>query len=241
MRLQEVPAALDCAPMLFPIDELPVDELRVEAARYAVLRRLAPALRHHLVRPLQPMTLIYSVMHHKLSAVTPDIKALQTQADKINELAQAALVQCIDISSWMAPEPGIFVELQAGVMECVGLVATTLHFRGFHLVNEVGDETRPVRQDSLRMLLIAALFEITDALNEPATVTMWSTCHANELVLSLQVNSHDQGSIENYDDGCRKMVWSDVQALAASEGVGLTREHGSVTLRFPTAALQAVA
>ena len=236
MRLLEVPATLDCAPML-----LPVDELRVEAARYAVLRRLAPALRHHLVRPLQPMTLIYSVMHHKLSAATPDIKALQTQADKINELAKAALTQCIDISSWMAPEPGITIELQAGVMECVGLVATTLHFRGFHLVNEVGDEARLVQQDSLRMVLIAALFEITDELNEPATVTLGSTCRANELVLSLQVNSHDQGTAESYDDGYRKMVWSDVQALATSEGVGLAREHGCVTLRFPMTALHAVA
>ena len=38
---------------------------QVEAARYAVLRRLAPSLRHHRVRPLQPIGLIYGVMHPK--------------------------------------------------------------------------------------------------------------------------------------------------------------------------------
>ena len=50
---------------------------QVEAARYAVLRRLAPALRHHMVRPLQPIGLIYGVMHHKLAAAQPDLQSVR--------------------------------------------------------------------------------------------------------------------------------------------------------------------
>ncbi len=55
-----------------PGPEPRVSVQQIEAARYAVLRRLAPSLRHHMVRPLQPIRLIYGVLHHKLSADAPD-------------------------------------------------------------------------------------------------------------------------------------------------------------------------
>ena len=76
---------------------------QIEAARYAVLRRLAPCLRHHMVRPLQPIGLIYGVMHHKLAAAVPDLQAVREEAGKINEFAKAALDECNDMSTWLAP------------------------------------------------------------------------------------------------------------------------------------------
>ena len=39
-----------------------------EAARYALLRRLAPSMRHHLVVNLQPIGMIYEVMDRRLRA-----------------------------------------------------------------------------------------------------------------------------------------------------------------------------
>ena len=64
-----------------------LDEVQIEAARYAVLRRLSPSLRHHLIRPLQPITLIYGVLSHKLSAPSVDAEdirvfAVQTKSNE---------------------------------------------------------------------------------------------------------------------------------------------------------------
>ena len=209
-----------------------LDEVQVEAARYAVLRRLSPALRHHLIRPLQPITLIYGVMRHKLSAPSVDVEAIKTHADKINDFAKDALAQCLDISSWMAPEPGVLVEFGAGVRECIGLLATTLHFRGFHLVNEVEDMPQKVKRDAVRMVLNAALLEITDTLTEPARLTLSAHSQSDEVTLSVKVEIRDDGRVENYDDGYRKLLWSDVQALSAFEGVSLSRHVNSVTMGF---------
>lgn len=209
-----------------------LDEVQVEAARYAVLRRLSPALRHHLIRPLQPITLIYGVMRHKLSAPSVDVEAIKTHADKINDFAKDALAQCLDISSWMAPEPGVLVEFGAGVRECIGLLATTLHFRGFHLVNEVEDMPQKVKRDAVRMVLNAALLEITDTLTEPARLTLSAHSQSDEVTLSVKVELRDDGRVENYDDGYRKLLWSDVQALSAFEGVSLSRHVNSVTMGF---------
>ena len=82
------------------------------------------------------------------------------------------------------------------------------------------------------MVLIAALLELTDSLTEPATIAISATVLKKDVAVFLQVSDRREGSVERYDDGYRKLVWSDVQALAAEEDVKLSREEGQVTLRF---------
>ena len=227
MKPYELPHSLSSS-----ITPLRLDKLQAEAARYAVLRRLSPSLRHHLIRPLQPITLIYGVLSHKLSEPIPDVEGIKTQADKINDFAKDALVQCLDMSSWLAPEPGVLTELGAGVRECIGLLATTLHFRGFLLINQIDEMAQNVNRDAVRMVLNAALLEITDALTEPAVITLNASCLGDEVKLSLEVNLREEGRVEQYDDGYRKLLWSDVQALASFEGVSLSRHVNCVTIGF---------
>ena len=163
------------------------------------------------------------------------MQALRVHADKMNEFAKAALAQCLDIGTWLAPEFGTRVGLEAGVMECVSLLATTLHFRGFRLVNEVENIPCQVRLGALRMVLIAALLEVTDALDEPASLTLSASINADEetVTLALQLAPREDGHVEVYDDGYRKLLWSDVQALAFDESVSLSRQDGQVTMCFP--------
>lgn len=209
-----------------------VSAQQIEAARYAVLRRLAPALRHHMVRPLQPIGLIYGVMHHKLSAAQPDLRSVRDEAEKINEFAKAALDECMDMGTWLAPEPGVVIDAESGVRECVGLMATMLHFCGFRLVNEVEALPAQVLRDALRMVLSAALFALTDAMDEPATVTIHAQASPAEVTLTLQTDPIGDGQLDRYDDGYRKLVWADVQALAFAEHVALSRQGRQVALRF---------
>ena len=227
-----------------PENNAPSDELvlpadlacqQTEAARYAVLRRLAPSLRHHMVRPLQPIGLIYGVLHHKLAAPQPDLPSVREEADKINEFAKAALDECMDMSTWLAPEPGVLTDVASGVKECVGLLATMLHFCGFRLVNDIEEMPEQVLRDAMRMVLSAALLEMTDALREPATVTIQAQASSSEVTVLLQSRPLGEGQLDRYDDGYRPLAWGDVQALALAEQVGLSRQDGQVTLRFAIA------
>lgn len=227
MTIQKTPqASIECA---LPAE---VSAQQIEAARYSVLRRLAPALRHHMVRPLQPIGLICGVMHHKLSAAQPDLQSVREEAEKINEFAKAALDECMDMGTWLAPEPGVVTDVGSGVRECVGLMATMLHFCGFRLVNDVEELPAQVLHDALRMVLSAALFALTDAMDEPATVTIHAQASPAEVTLTLQTDPIGDGQLDRYDDGYRKLVWADVQALALAEHVGLSRQDRQVTLRF---------
>lgn len=227
MTIQETPQASMASAL--PAE---VSTQQIEAARYAVLRRLAPALRHHMVRPLQPIGLIYGVMHHKLSAAQPDLRSVRDEADKINEFAKAALDECMDMGTWLAPEPGVVTDVESGVRECVGLMATMLHFCGFRLVNEVEELPAQVLRDPLRMVLGAALFALTDAMDEPATVTIHAQASPAAVTLTLLTDPIGDGQLDRYDDDYRKLVWADVQALALAEHVDLSRQGRQVTLRF---------
>ena len=69
---------------------VPASVARAEAARYALLRRLAPSMRHHLVVNLQPIGMIYEVMDRRLRAPSPDLASIHEGAHKINGFARAA-------------------------------------------------------------------------------------------------------------------------------------------------------
>ena len=208
---------------------------QVEAARYAVLRRLAPSLRHQMVRPLQPISLIYGVMHHKLSAAQPDLQSVRQEAQKINDFAKAAIDECMDMGTWLSPEPEVLTRIDTGIKECFGLLATMLHFCGFRLTNEV--ETLPVmvRQDDVRTVLSAALLAITDSMTQPAALVIRATTDTAGVTLSVHTTPSGEGSTNIYDDGYRRLTWDDVQALAAAAGITLVQQDRLVTMRFAVA------
>lgn len=214
-------------------DQPRVSEQQIEAARYAVLRRLSPCLHHHMVRPLQPIGLICGVMQHKLAVELPDLQAVRQDAEKIADFSKAALGECTNITTWMAPETGELMALDAGVRESVGLLATMLHFCGFRLANAIENMPVQVPQGALRMMMNAVLLEVTDTLNEPADLKLSATVQEGEAIVVLQISPHGEGSVDRYDESYRNLVWADVEALAFAEQVGLSREDGQITLAFP--------
>jgi hypothetical protein len=111
-------------------------------------------------------------------------------------------------------------------------MATTLHFCGFRLVNEVEELPAQVLRDALRMVLSAALFALTDAMDEPVTVTIHAQASPADVMVTLQTDPIGDGQLDRYDDGYRKLEWADVQALALAEHVGLSRQGREVTLCF---------
>jgi hypothetical protein len=199
-----------------------------EAARYALLRRLAPSMRHHLVVNLQPIGMIYEVMDRRLRAPEPDLANVHDSAHKINGFARAALNSCLDVVSWLAPDEGASCGVADGARECAGLLATSLSFRGYALRNEVDELPRPVGRAALRNLLTAVLIHATDEVPAPADIVVraGATERGAEITVALEPSLGEKGFAN--EPGYRALDWADVQALAAAEGVELERtgDHG---------------
>lgn len=204
-----------------------------EAARYALLRRLAPSMRHHLVVNLQPIGMIYEVMERRLRVPVPDLGNIQESAGKINGFARAALNSCLDIVGWLAPDAAARTGVQDCTRECASLLATSLSFRGYALRNEVPDLPGEVRRSAFRTLLTATLVHITDHETSPAELVLDAQADAAgvTMVLSVRATQGDRGfpSEPNY----RAVTWGDLQALGASEGVEVQRAGSAVHLTFP--------
>jgi len=201
-----------------------------EAARYALLRRLAPAIRHHLVVNLQPVGMVHEVMERRLQAAAPDLAVLRDSAQKINGFARAAQDACLDIVGWLAPPAGAVAPLDQGVRECLGLVATGLGFRGYTIRNEVPEGLGPVGRGPLRHVLTAALLHITDVAPGPALVLLQAQERPGGVELSLRLQPAPQARGFEAEPIYRPLAWDDLQALAAADSVELRREGDAIRI-----------
>jgi len=195
-----------------------------EAARYALLRRLAPSMRHHLVVNLQPIGMIYEVMDRRLRAAEPDLAEVHDSAQKISGFARAALDSCLDVVTWLAPEEDAVTTAADGVRECMSLLATSLTFRGYALRNEVAPLAGEVRRSAMRNVLTAALIHATDGNPAPADLVLATEADHGALVLTLTLRPTDGDKGFSTEATYRALEWSDVEALAAVESVVLARQ-----------------
>ena len=214
---------------------------RAEAAHYALLRRLAPSMRHHLVVNLQPIGMIYEVMDRRLRAPTPDLASVHDSAQKINGFARAALDSCLDVITWLAPDHSATTPGAEGVRECVGLLATSLGFRGYAIRNEVGDIAGEVSRASLRQLLTSALLHLTDQSPPPADLVLTAATESGGLRLTLVLRPSTGSQGFAAEASYRTLEWSDVEAIAQAESVQVQRDGHTIRLLIPLAAARPAA
>jgi hypothetical protein len=206
--------------------------LRVEAARYALLRRLASSMRHELVKHLQPIGMVTEVMDRRLRAPAPDLAQIGDVARKINTLSKTAVNASLDVMTWIAPDPSATVAADAMVAEVMELMRSNLGFRGFALRSEVGELPRQISRASARMLLPACLLAMSDTTPAPADLAIGAAADGEFLRVQLTSRATDGPRPDPMDGSYRKLAWSDVEALAGAEDVTLTRTDNQVTLDF---------
>lgn len=211
----------------------PGPDAAVEAARYALLRRLAPSMRHHLVVNLQPIGMVYEIMDRRLRAPSPNFAEVQDGAQKINGYAKAALASCLDVVTWLAPEESATITAAEGVRECLALVGTSFTFRGFTLRNEVGDAPGDVQRGAFRNVVTGALVHLSDAREPPADIALSARSRDEglEIALTARAGTGEPGFATA--PAYRPLTWADVEALARAEGVQARREESGLRLTLP--------
>ena len=205
---------------------------RAEAARYALTRRLLPVLRHHMVVNLQPIGMIYEVLDRKMAGSEPDMAPIREGLGKINTLARSAIGSCLDVVTWLAPDPAAVTGLGAGVEECLELLSNNFRFRGFNTVNDVGDATFQVSQPALREVLTAALIAATDGADGPVELRISAQSEPERTRLTIDTRPGD-GTGFSTELAYRSLTWGDVEALAQEHRTAFTRDGTLVTLTYP--------
>jgi hypothetical protein len=196
-----------------------------EGARYALLRRLAPCLRHEAVAPVQPLAMAASVLERRLCDPVPNFALVQETAARLTSFSRAAVQSCLNLLDWLAPAQERTVSLQETVRDTLALLRGSLQFRGFTLSDQLHNANDPVGADRLRYVLPACLLWLTDSVGAPAEVTLCAQDAGGQLrlVIDLQPSAGEPGVQE--PPAYRPLRDEDVQALAYADGIALER-HG---------------
>lgn len=203
-----------------------------EAARYALLRRLMPTIRHHLVGEFQPIGMIAAMMERRLQAAPPNLDSLRDNSSMLGELSRTAAGKCTDLLTWIAPPKNATTRLDAGVLDCLNVLSTEFRFRGLVIVNEVGDMPALLPSAALRSVLPAALMALSDQQTGAADLILQAHKVGNDTEISI-VRLAAQRLADNLPTAdYRALNWGDVAALARAELVGFSHTADGASLRF---------
>jgi len=205
----------------------------VESARYALLRRLAFAIRHQMVVHLQPIGMVTELLERRLRSPAPDLAQVHEGASKIHSLHKAAVQDCLDVITWLSPEPGATMGVEQAVQDCVTLLRSNFSFRGFSLRGEAPGMAQPIARAAARMLLPAALLAVSDPHEGPGEVTVRARADDDTATFEIHLQRTAGDPPIGVEPHYRRLSWEEVQALCRSEDVELSRTDTSATLVFP--------
>ena len=216
--------------------EIPcLKEHLAEAARYALMRRLLPAIRHNLAGTLQPIGMMSAMLEKRIKSAAPDMAQMAKNTQALTALSREAAATSQNLMTWLAPRDNDMTAVSSAVDESFGLMATELSFRGFCLENQAAQATAKLPKGMLRSVFTASLIALTDMAGEPANVVVSIDGEADDMRLCIKTASLGNKQpfvLSSPMPVYRSLQWADVQALADAEGVNVDYGPHFVHLRY---------
>jgi C4-dicarboxylate-specific signal transduction histidine kinase len=204
-----------------------------ESARFAVLRRIGPAIKHDLVVNLQAVAMKSEVLATRLDKAMPGRDELQEQLGRIHRLAREAVLQSLKAAAWLAPAEGEGIELRRGIEEGLDLVRSNFGFRGFSLQARELRGDLEVAQDPLRYLLPAALLHLADQARHPGELAVQASVEGTTALLVLELVTQPGTPPVQPDESLRPITAEDLLALAGEGEAEVLAAPDHVELRLP--------
>lgn len=222
-------------PFFMTSEILHLKERLAEAARYALMRRLLPAIRHNLAGTLQPIGMMSAMLERRIKSAAPDMALLAKNSQALTTLSREAAASSLNMMTWLAPRDNEMIAVNSAVDESFNLLATELSFRGFSLDNQTAEPVTKLPKGMLRSVFTASLIALTDAVEKPASVVVTVEGEAGDTWLRITMEAiapNDLLPLENRMTTYRSLQWADVQALAEAEGVQIKRALDFVQLNY---------
>jgi hypothetical protein len=204
-----------------------------ESARYAVLTRLAPMLRHDVAGALQPLGMITALLHKRLQAAAPEMLAVAKSADTLQVLSKEAVATCLGVMGWLAPKGEESVSAQAGAQELLTLMETELFLHGLIGVNDVPADESSFSRLFFRDAFAAALLALCDSSVGVGSVHVGLQNLHGAPGLCLRFAPDALTPPAQPVQRQRRIGWDDVQALAAAASVEFAQGENWVALQLP--------
>ena len=221
----------------------PVPDREAEAACYAVLRRIAPVLRHDVAGFMQPVGMLMMVLQRRVQMPEPDLQAVAKNVVSASALAKEAAAGCMNAISWIAAREDSAVSLSSSVNEAAKLLAMELSAHGLEINNIISSDAVVVPQSFFRSVLVGALLAFCDQRMTGTTLQISLDAEAGNNTapnrLMLRMLPGDVASVSGLTESpamgrpLRRIDWPDVEAMARSFGVTMERGDGYLAVGLP--------
>lgn len=200
-----------------PVDA--ADEHRFEeAARYAVMRRLAPTLRHHMAGEFQPLTILAALVERSLKTGALD-KATEHSLS-LGQQSRLASQRCAALLDWAALTASAPSPASRALQDCTRLMGAVLRLRGFDLTLHAHELSVSLGPGLWRGLLPAALLYLSDQARAPGHLHLRLQEEAARVLITIRIELAPQpAALREAPE--RPIRWDDVCALARSERCGV--------------------
>jgi hypothetical protein len=209
---------------------------REDAARFRLLRRLAPALRHNLLGALQVPEYLVGMIEKRLRSPTPDLARIREDLAFLRSASEKAVSSSMSVMSWIEPDGAQTSDLDTAVFDCMTMLSSPLKLNGFNLVNEVTGIEARVSVTAVRQVLSAALIALSDQSEAPAALLVEAQALPGHVELSIVVCPTDKAPTYFDAKADRPLMWHEVEALARAQSVRLTLTPIGTHLTFNRAA-----
>jgi hypothetical protein len=207
-----------------------------DAARFRLLQRLAPAIRHDLLGALQVPEFMIGMIEKRLRSASPDLAHIREDLALLRDASEKAVSSSMSVMSWVEPDGAQTSDVDTAVFDCMAMVSSPLKLKGFNLVNGVAGVEARLSVNAVRQVLSAALIALSDQSEAPAALLVEAQAMPGHVEISIFLCPTDKAPTFFAAKADRPLGWHEVEALARAQSVQLTLTPIGVHLTFNRAA-----
>ncbi|MEO8565202.1 MAG: hypothetical protein ABI541_02375 [Betaproteobacteria bacterium] len=209
-----------------------------DAIRYAVLRKLASAIRHSLMGDLQ--TIQFSA---ELAARMIDSGAGGPKLDEcikmLPEQTRAAVNSCRAMIEWLRPDEKAATAVDETLRQCLKVAGDDWSLRGIEASTDIRSGGVMVSKPMLRELLVTSLLTLVDTHPGPIDIAIVAEANGDEVVVSLSARQAGRKTQFPPMTLYRALTYDDVMTIGNAVRVPCACADGTISFRLPAIAAPA--
>ena len=209
-----------------------------DAIRYAVLRKLASAIRHSLMGDLQ--TIQFSA---ELAARMIDSGAGGPKLDECIKLlpdqTRAAVNSCRAMVEWLRPDDKATTTVDETLRQCLKVAGDDWSLRGIEASVDVRSGGVLVSKPVLREMLVTSLLTLADTHPGPIDITIVAEANGDDVVLSVSARKAARKTQFPPMMLYRDLTCDDMRTIGNALGVPCECGDGAISFRLPVVAARA--
>ncbi|HEX3631828.1 MAG TPA: hypothetical protein VHZ01_04920 [Casimicrobiaceae bacterium] len=203
-----------------------------DAIRYAVLRKLASAIRHSLMGDLQTIQFSAELAARMIDNGTGGPK-LDECIKMLPDQTRAAVNSCRAMIEWLRPDEKAVTTVEETLRQCLKVAGDDWALRGIEASTDVRSGGVLVSKPLLREMLVTSLLTLADTHPGPIDIAIVAEADGAEVVVSLSATQVERKTQFPPLTVYRALTCDDVMTIGDAARVLCSCANGTISFRLP--------